>query len=108
MYHQTFHCGRKYFFRYCVQELTTEEILKSHINDCFKKNGKQIIKMPKESEYVKFKNYERKIIICVSCKFLVPEDDEKQNPDEYYTSNYQEHVTYSYTYKLVCVDEKIL
>ena len=36
-------------------------ILKSHVNDCFKINGKQMIKMPRKDEYVRFKNYERKI-----------------------------------------------
>ena len=33
----------------------------SHVSDCFKINGKQIIQMLQESEYVKFKNNERKI-----------------------------------------------
>ena len=37
------------------------KILKSHVNDCFKINGKQMIKMPRKDEYVRFKNYERKI-----------------------------------------------
>ena len=32
-----------------------------HIKDCFKINGKQMIKLPKKDEYVKFKNFERKI-----------------------------------------------
>ena len=31
------------------------------MTDCLKTNGKQRIIMPKKSEYVKFKNYERKI-----------------------------------------------
>ena len=41
--------------------LARKEILKCHINDCFKINGKQRIKMPRKGEYVRFKNYERKI-----------------------------------------------
>ena len=40
---------------------STEEILKCHIKDCFKINGKQRIKMPKKGEYVKLKNFERRI-----------------------------------------------
>ena len=47
--------------RYFLQTLSTEEILKFHIKDCFKINSKQRITMPKKGEYVKFKNYERKI-----------------------------------------------
>ena len=46
-----------------------------------------MIQRPKEGEYVKFKNYERTIkspfmIYEDSESILVPEDNEKQNPDE--------------------------
>ena len=61
MYDHTLHSGRKHFCRYCLQTLSTEEILKSHIKDCFKINWKQIITMPKKGAFVKLKNYERKI-----------------------------------------------
>ena len=37
---------------------------------------------------------------------LVPEDNEKQNPNESYTNKCQEHVACSYGYKLVGVDDK--
>ena len=37
---------------------------------------------------------------------LVPEDNGSQNPNENYTNKYQKHVTCSYRYKLVCVDDK--
>ena len=37
---------------------------------------------------------------------LVPEDNGKQNVNESYTNKYQKHVTCSYDYKLVCVDDK--
>ena len=39
---------------------STEEILKCHINDCFKSNGNQMTQILKESGYLKSKNYERK------------------------------------------------
>ena len=55
------HRGRKHFCRYCLQAFSAEEILKSHIKDRFKVNGKQRIIMHKKGEFVKFKNYERKI-----------------------------------------------
>ena len=61
MYDHTLHRGRKYFSRYCLQAFNTEEILKHHIKDCFKINGKQRMIMPKKGEFVKFNNYERKI-----------------------------------------------
>ena len=37
---------------------------------------------------------------------LVPEDNGKQNSDEFYAKKYQKHVACSYGYKLVCVDDK--
>ena len=37
---------------------------------------------------------------------LVPEDNGKQNLNESYTNKYQKHIACSYSYKLVCVDDK--
>ena len=96
MYDHTLRRGRKHFCRYYLQAFSTEEILKSHIKDCFKINGKQRIIMPKKGEYVKFKNYERKIkspfIIYANFEStLAPENNEKQNPGEPYTNKYQKH-----------------
>ena len=47
-------------------------MLKCHIKDYFKINGKQKIAMSEKGEYVKFKNYERMVIICTGynlCRF---------------------------------------
>ena len=68
--------------RYCLHAFITEEILKRHIKDCFKINEKHTIKMPKKSEYVKFKNFERKVkspfmIYADFESILVPEDNGK-------------------------------
>ena len=40
------HRGRKHFCGYCLQAFSKTEILKSQANDCFKINGKEMIKMP--------------------------------------------------------------
>ena len=61
MYDHPLHHGRKHFLCYCLQAFSIKKILKRHIKDCFKINGKQRIIMPKKGEYFKFKNYERKI-----------------------------------------------
>ena len=92
-----------------MQAFGTKEILKRHIKDCFKINGKQKIIMPTKGEYVKLKNYERKIkspfIIHEDFEsILVPENNGKQNPKEPYTNKYQKHIACSNSYKLVCVD----
>ena len=57
--------------------------------------------MPRKSEYVKFRNYERKIkssfIIYADFEsILVPENKEKQNPEEPYTNKSQKYITCSY------------
>ena len=70
MYDHTLHCGKKHFCHYCLQDSSTEEILKRHIKDCFKISGKERIIMLKKREYVKFKNYERKKVTVYNlCRF---------------------------------------
>ena len=52
MYDYALHHGKHFC---CLQVFSTEEILKHHINDCFKINGKQMIQMSQEDSNVKFK-----------------------------------------------------
>ena len=60
IYDHTLKHVSKHFCHYCLHAFVTEEMLKRHIKNCFKINGKQIIKMSKKDEYVKFKSFERK------------------------------------------------
>ena len=76
-----------------LRAFITEEILKRHMTDCFKINGKHRFIMPEKGEYFKFKNYERKIksLFLIYTDFesiLVREDNGKQNPEESYTNKY--------------------
>ena len=92
MYDYTLYCGRKYFCHYCLQAFSTEGILKRHIKNCFKNNDKQKIVMPKKCEYIKFKNYERKIKSSFMAyadfeSILVPEDNGKQYPKDSIQTN---------------------
>ena len=48
MYDHSLHCQKRYFCCYCLQAIGTEEILKCHIKECFKINGKQRILMLKK------------------------------------------------------------
>ena len=48
---------KKTFYHKSLKFFSTEKILKHQIKDCFKINGKQIVKIPKKGEYVKFKNF---------------------------------------------------
>ena len=53
MYDHRLHRGRKHFCRYSLQAFSPKKVLKCHMNDCFKINGKQKIKMPDKGEYQK-------------------------------------------------------
>ena len=72
-------------------------IVKTHIKECFKINGKQTIKMPQKGKYIKFKNFGRKIKspFMIYADFeciLVPKENGKQNLNESYTNKYQKLV----------------
>ena len=104
------HPGRKYFCRYYLHAFITEDILKRHIKGCFKTNSKQTIKMSKKGEYVKFKNFERKIkfsfmIYAYFESTLAHVNNIRQNPNESDNSKYQKHVACNYIYKLACVND---
>ena len=60
MYSHTSRCGRKHFRCYCLQDFITREILKCHINNCFKINDKQKIMMPKKVNMLNSKNMKEK------------------------------------------------
>ena len=61
--------------------------------------------MPKKGEYVKFKNFGRKIYPDFE-SILLPQYNGKQNPNESYTNKYKKHVACIYDCKLVRVDDK--
>ena len=61
MHDHTLHRGRKHFCNYCLQAFRTAEKLRCHIKDYLKIDGKQTINMPQKGEYIKFKNFGRKI-----------------------------------------------
>ena len=112
MYDHSLDCGRKHFCCYYLHTFTAEDILKCHIKYCFKFNGRKIIIMPKKGEYVKFKNFKRKIDkiiihnLCVFWRHFFLGDNGNQNVHKINTKKYQKHVACSYTYKLECVDDK--
>ena len=61
---------------------------------------------PRKMNYAERKTKSLFMIYANFGSILVPEDNVKQNPNEPYTEKYQKHVTCSYGYKLVCVDNK--
>ena len=69
--------------------------------------------VPKKSEYVKFKNFERRKTsqfktYVDSESVVVPEDNGKQSRNESYTNKYQKYVATSYDYKIVFIHSKFI
>ena len=56
MFNQTLHRDGKHIFCYGLQTFSSEQTLERHVNNCQKINGKQMIKIIKKDETVKFKN----------------------------------------------------
>ena len=61
IYDYSLHRERKHLCRYYLYAFITEKVLKRHIKDSFKINGRHTTKAPKKGEHVKFKNLEIKI-----------------------------------------------
>ena len=67
--------------------------LKCHVKDCLKNNGKQMIRCLKKLNMLDSKNMKGKFMIYVDFEStLVPEDNERQNPEESYMNKYQKQV----------------
>ena len=72
-------------------------------------NGKQNVKL--EKGFISFKNYSRqipvpfKIYAYFEC-ILKNVDTDVINNDISYTKKYQDHIPCSFSYKVVCVDNK--
>ena len=67
--------------------------------------------MPEKDEYIKFKNYGKKIKSPFMFygdfeSILVQDNNVKQNLEESYASKYQKHIAWGYGYKLLCIDNK--
>ena len=108
MYNQTKHKDKKHFCIYCLQNFTTEKILKNHSEICMVFNGKQAIEMPnKDNNKLEFNNFHKQLPV----PFVIYADFEaitekihgcQPNDDKSYTETYQKHVDCSYGYKVVC------
>ena len=79
------------FCCHCFQVYRTSDVLKCHIKDRFKINGKQRNKMITKGEYTRFKNYEKitKFSFTIYTDF---ESNGKKNTNELYSNKYQKHV----------------
>ena len=101
---------KKHFCKNCLQCFSSEKILSEHKEDCLAINGKQSVKL--ESEFISFKNYSKqipvpfKIYADFECILEKVDGDIESISNSSCTRKYQNHVSCSFTYKVVCVDNK--
>ena len=105
MFHKTKNKNKKWFCKSCFQFSSGENILTKHKEDCLSINGKQSIKL--EEGIIEFENYSKqipvpfKIYAAFECNLRGVESYEGS-----YTKKYQDHVTCSFAYKIVCIDDR--
>ena len=80
-------------------------MLIKHKENCLSINGKQSVKL--EEGIIKFENYFKQI--PVSFKIYADFECNLKGVESYegsYTKKYQDHVGCSFTYKVVCIDDR--
>ena len=108
MFHKTKNKNKKVlqkFCRSCLQCFSSENVLTKHIEDCLSINGKQSVKLEKET--TEFENYSKqtpvpfKIHADFACNLKGVESYEGPC-----TKKYQDHVPCSFTCNVVCIDDR--
>ena len=85
--------------------LVVKNVLTEHKEDCLSINGKQSVKV--EQGTIEFENYFKQIPV----PFKIDADfecnlEEVESYRGSYTKKYQDHVPCSFSYKVVCIDDK--
>ena len=109
MFNKTKCKSKKHFCRYCLQCFSSERVLREHKEICLEINGTQSVKL--ESGAMKFKNPFKQIAVSFKIysdfaslfKKLQINDRDKNTS---YTEKYQHHTPCSFSYKVVCIDDK--
>ena len=101
--------NKKYFCKSCLQCCSSENVLKEHKKDCLLINGKLNVKL--EKRFISFKNYSKQIPvpfkIYADFECLLKGCDVGFDSDCFsYTRKCQDHISCSFAYKVVCVDNK--
>ena len=104
MFHKTKNKNKKWFCRSCLQCFSSESVLIKHKEDCLSINGKQSVKL--EEGTIEFENYLKQIPV----PFKIYDDFEcnlrgVESYEVSYRKTYQDHVSCSYAYKVVCIDD---
>ena len=105
MFHKTKNKNKKWFCKSCLQCFSSENVLIKHKEDCLSINGQQSINLEKGT--IEFENYFKQL--PVPFKIYADFECNLKNVERYegtYTKKYHEHIPCSYTYKVVCIDDR--
>ena len=91
-----------------MQCLSSENVLIEHKKNCLMINGKQTGKL--KSGSIRFKNYFKQLFvpfkIYVDFESLLKGVQSSDKNNSSYTEKYQDHIPFSSTFKVVCIDNK--
>ena len=109
MFNKTKNKNKKYFCKSCLQCFSSENVLNEHKKDCLLINKGQNVKV--EKGFIEFKYYSKQIPVLfkIYADFectLKSIDCGFDNDCFSYTKKYQDHIPYSFAYKVVCIDDK--
>ena len=105
MFHKTKNKNKKWFCKSCLQCFKSENVLIKHKEDCLSISGQQSMNLEKGA--IEFKSYFKQL--PVPFKIYADFECNLKNVECYegtYTKKYHEHVPCSYTYKVVCIDDR--
>ena len=114
MFNKTTHKGKKYFCKSCLQCFSDEHFLNEHKKDCLLINKGQNVKL--EKGFIEFKNSNRQIPvpfkIYADFECLLKGCDVGVDNDYFpyegisFTRKSQDHFSFSFAYKVICVDNR--
>ena len=96
---------KKYFCKCCLQCFISENVLTEHKKVCLSINGAQSVRLEKGT--IEFKNYFKQI--PVPFKIYADFECNLKSVESYegsYSKKYQDRISCSFAYKLVCVDDE--
>ena len=99
------HRNEKWFYRSCLQCFSRETVLIKHKENSLNINGKHSVIL--EKGIIEFENYFKQIPI--SFKIYADFECNLRSVESYegsYTKKYQDHISCSFAYKVVCVDDR--
>ena len=108
MCNETKNKNKKYFCKCCLQCFSNENVLIEHKENCLIINGKQSVKLKSDSiSFINYFNQIRapfKIYADFECLLKEVKSSDKNNGS--YAEKYQDHITCSFAYKVLCIDNK--